>query len=69
MSNSPLSEASSESLSELFAKDPLELTTEDISRVVSELRAQRERWMVAEKKGRAPKAETKVITDLSELGL
>lgn len=65
---SPLTEASPTSLDELFSMDPLQLTDENIDRIVLELRAQRERWQQTEKKGRAKKAET-VTLNLDDLGL
>ena len=58
MNTSPLLEASPDSLQELFDKDPLQLTSQDIDRIVAELRSQRERFVQAERKGKrqaAPK--------------
>jgi hypothetical protein len=65
---SPLAEASPTSLDELFSLDPLQLTDENIDRIVLELRAQRDRWQQTEKKGRGKKAET-VTLNLDDLGL
>lgn len=65
----PLAEASPLSLQELFDKDPLSLSDDDIERIVTELRAARAKWEAAPK-GRAPKAEAKPLpTDLADLGL
>lgn len=64
---SPLAEASPESLQELFDKDPLELTDHDVERIVAELREQRGRWTQAEKKGKkvaAPKSISLADLDL-----
>jgi hypothetical protein len=47
-----LSEATVDSLSELFNRDPLTYTHEDRVRFVSELRALRARWAVAEMAGK-----------------
>lgn len=70
METSPLSEASPESLQELFDKDPLKLTDPDIERVVTELRAQRGRWEISQKTRKAPKAETiSTAASLEDLGL
>jgi hypothetical protein len=68
LESSPLAEASPTSLQEIFDKDPLSLTDEDIDRTVAELRAQRERWEKTEAKGRGkPKELVKI--DLADLGL
>lgn len=48
---SPLAEADPRSLQQIFDDDPLNLTDDDIERVVVELRAQRSRWEKAEKAG------------------
>jgi len=40
----PLKEASPESISELFDKDPLKLTEQDLTTIVSRLRADRVQW-------------------------
>ena len=65
MSTNPLTEAASDSLQELFDRDPLQLTDHDIERIVTELRAQRERWQVAEKKGaKRPAPKNISLSDL-----
>ena len=57
-----LAEASPESLTELFSRDPESYQQQDIKRIVEALRAQRERWKAAEggreataKKAKQPK--------------
>lgn len=50
---SPLDEAKPESLEELFSRDPLDLTSDDVARIVSELRVRRSQWMTEETKARA----------------
>lgn len=68
----PLAEANPESLQEIFDKDPLQLTDDDIERIVAEERSMREKWKLAERAGstrqKAPKA---VVANLSldDLGL
>jgi protein tyrosine phosphatase len=65
---SPLAEANPESLQEIFDKDPLSLTDDNIEQVVQELRAQRDKWELAEKK---TKAKAQVVSNISleDLGL
>jgi hypothetical protein len=67
----PLSEASPDSLSELFARNPLQLSDQDIGKIVSELRRQREKWQVDEGKPKAKKASKAVKLDVSldDLGI
>lgn len=61
--NSPLAEASPTSLDELFSRDPLDLTDNDIEKIVNELRAKRALWLDAEAQGakKAPKAAKKAV--------
>jgi hypothetical protein len=62
---SPLAEADASSLQELFDKDPLLLTDSDIEKIVTELRAQRGRWVLAEKKGKKKEAPKNIsLADL-----
>ena len=61
--NSPLLEAQAESLQELFDKDPLQLTDSDVEKIVTELRAQRGRWLIAEKKGKSKSAPKNITLD------
>lgn len=58
---SPLLEASTASLDELFARDPEGLSRSDRSAIVVELRRQREAWTKAEALGatKAPRASAK----------
>lgn len=69
MQESPLAEANPESLQELFDKDPLQLTDEDIDRIVAEERSMREKWKLVEKKGKAPKAQVVANISLADIGL
>jgi hypothetical protein len=82
---SPLEEASTESLDELFSRDPLQLAEEDIAKIVTRLRAERAKWDIeqAEAAAKPPRAKAgtaakapkvaKVIADdnlsLDDLGL
>ena len=62
---SPLMEVPKDSLSELFARDPLSLTKADITTIVAELRAQRAKWVQADAiKQTKPKAEKKAKPSL-----
>lgn len=68
----PLSEAAPDSLAELFSRDPLKLQDQDIGKIVSELRAERERWVVAEASGKrvyTNRQPAKPDLDLSDLEL
>lgn len=49
--NSPLHSASPESLDELFSRDPLELSNQDLDKIVAHLRAQRNQWAADEAAG------------------
>lgn len=69
MANSPLLEAQAESLQELFDKDPLSLTDSDVEKIVTELRAQRGRWQIAEKKGKKVSAPKNITLDDLDLTL
>lgn len=74
-----LAEASEDSLSELFSRDPEGFSRQDRDQIVAALRAQRARWAAAEAEGkkapRQPKAKagapTAVSTSLNleDLGL
>lgn len=44
-----LAEASPDSLSELFSRDPAGYTQQDLGRIIETLRAQRARWAEAER--------------------
>lgn len=58
-STSPLNEVEQDSLAEVFARDPFQLSQQDIQKICTELRAQRQRWQSEDstksKGGRAPK--------------
>jgi hypothetical protein len=71
MSQSPLAEANPESLQEIFDKDPLKLTDDDIERVVAEERAMREKWKASERAGSTRKPPKQEVPNLSldDLGL
>jgi hypothetical protein len=67
---SPLTEASPNSLQELFDADPLQLNDDDISRIVQELRAQRERWLQGEAAGKGKRTKAQTVTvSLDDLGV
>lgn len=63
----PLSEASPTSFDELFSRDPLGLSNQDISLIVAKLRKDRSLWLLAEAKGakRAPKAKPGEAADIT----
>jgi hypothetical protein len=78
--SSPLLEAELESLDELFARDPLQLSEQDLDKIIANLRAARNRWLAAEAGGArsAPKAKAKPkakplepgqVIELGDLGL
>jgi len=75
MEKSPLTQVQPDSLSELFARDPLQLADQDILKIVLELRKQREAWRTAEAAGAksAPKNGPKSVAppgmDLKDIGL
>ena len=48
-----LAEASADSLSDLFSRDPETLSQTDFDRLISVLRAQRERWQATEAEAQA----------------
>jgi hypothetical protein len=52
----PLAEAQVDSLEELFSRDPLHLTDNDVDKITASLRAQRRNWEVKENAPKAPKA-------------
>ena len=77
---SPLTEVDPESLNELIARDPLELTSQNIKTIVTQLRAQRILWEREEasskktgKRANAKKAlsptETKKLLENLELDI
>jgi hypothetical protein len=63
---SPLAEATTDSLEELFRRDPLKLTDLDIDAIVAELRARRGLWLqaAAEGKTRAPRAKVEAKPEI-----
>lgn len=61
---SPLVEAQPESIDELMSRDPMELTKDDIAKIVSILREQRKFWNV---KQSAPKAKPAGPISLDQL--
>lgn len=67
MSTTPLAEAEPNSLQELFDRDPLKLSRDDIEAIVTELRAQRERFVKAEAKPKKQAAPASL--SLEDLGL
>lgn len=77
---SPLSEAIPESLDALFSRDPLNMTEDDVGKIVARLRAERAVWAEREAnaasrpaRGTKPKALPKAQADtamtLDDLGL
>lgn len=75
--DSPLNEALPESLEELFSRDPLDLSDQDLDVMIAAYRAKRGVWLKAEveakakPKGRGPKVQVVAPKnlDLSSLGL
>ena len=63
---SPLTEADPTSLSELFARDPLELSQRDLEVIVTELRAQRARYVAAQAAGQKPPRVAKAKEPLAK---
>lgn len=59
-------------LAELFARDPLQLTDDNIGEIVKELRAKRENFLLGDKaaaKPPKPSSAPKIKLDLAALGL
>lgn len=56
-----LAEATTDSLSELFSRDPEKLSPDDLQKMVAALRLQRARWLEAQSAGVKPKAK-KVVS-------
>lgn len=71
MSNSPLTEVDPASIDELFSRDPLSLSTQEIATIVAVLRAQADNWKQAEESGKksAPKVKSVSIPALDNLEL
>lgn len=71
MSNSdtPLAEASPESLDHLFNLDPQELTDKQVMFIVSKLREDRKRWLTEEKKKKISKGNAATIGSIEDLDL
>ena len=68
--NSPLTEVPKESLAELFKRDPLKLSDQDVERICVELRKQRAQWAVEEvaKAAKPKKAKAAALpADLSSI--
>lgn len=68
---SPLAEVQPQTLGELFSRDPLSLSDQDIDKIVEELRRQRAKWQEAEATGRksAAKAAAPSHISLADIGL
>jgi hypothetical protein len=74
---SPLAGVNPDTLSELFARDPLGLADQDIETIVTELRRQRAKWREAELAGatkaprgaKEPKAPASPAIKLTDIGL
>lgn len=65
MSDSPLAEASSDSLEVLFNRDPLNLSDADVTRIREEFRRIRKR--LAEAPPKAAKAEKKATISMDDI--
>ena len=66
----PLADVNENSLAELFAKDPLKLTDQDLTRIVNQMRASRSQWLEQEEgKKKAPKQDKTASksVDISQL--
>ena len=59
---SPLMEVGKESLSELFQRDPLDLSEQDLKKIVETLRGQRKLWQQTQDAPKAPRAKRDVGT-------
>jgi len=70
---SPLIEADAESIDELFDKDPLKLSDQNVDSIVQEMRASRTNWMAEEQasktKGKSKKIDLSVGLDDLQLDL
>ena len=72
---SPLSEVATSSLNELFARDPMLLSEQEVDQIVEALRAQRSKWAQEEALGgpvKAGKKANQAITaqlDLKDLDI
>lgn len=62
---SPLDEAKPESLEDLFNKDPLELTKQDLERTVAYLRRARETFL-REDAAKVPRGAKKTLTPVKQ---
>lgn len=65
LEDSPLKEVEKESLAELFARDPLQLTKTDVESICKELRARRSQWQQDEQRTR--NKDKKVALSQSEM--
>jgi len=63
-SASPLAEPTISSLDELFSRDPLELSAQDIDTIVSALRRQRAQFALSEKNPKIKKPKNLSLADL-----
>jgi hypothetical protein len=68
VADSPLQEADPNSLSELFARDPLELTQQDIKTIVAKLRASRAIWNQEEAKALASGTKLNIAATAKKAG-
>ena len=59
LENSPLKEVEKGSLAELFQRDPLKLSSNDVQRICQELRSKRSQWALDEAKNRVKKEAKK----------
>lgn len=69
MTDTPLSQVSPDSLSDLFNKSPDTLTDADLDQIIAALRAERARWNLSEAKKKMEKATAKSNLSLQDLDL
>lgn len=65
--STPLSEVPAETIDELFARDPLKLSTQDISVLVNYFRSQRHKWAQLEAEGKTRKKRESAPVNIASL--
>jgi hypothetical protein len=67
----PLTEASGDTIADLFARDPLDLTDAEVDRIIDELRKKRVEWFEEETRAKAEgrRALPSAGVKLEDLGL
>lgn len=67
--SNPLNEATPDSLNEIFSRNPLELSDQEVLLGVEELRRMRSKWVLGEAKaGKKPTEKTDIV-NLDDLGI